>query len=455
MLLHAQRRLHEARTAYQNALSAQETVRWRYLHGVTLAEAGAVEASIADFRHTVALAPDNMPAWYRLGTALLLSGEVEDAERALRQARRLAPESALVLSALADVAIAHDHAEAALSLLESAFELEPEAGQLAYKIASLHRRLGNVEAARRWLRRDPGNRLAPVIDDPLLLEVAALSRTPRFFRMAGDWALARGDATAAIEAYRNAVTLAPQDATLQERLASALAEHTPNEALPEVNRLLELTPDSAVGWHMRAWLLRTATDAKTREEASVAATRSLALADEPATRLLVAAFAMHDSRFHAAQEHYRHLTETQPEQPHHHYWLAMSRLAMADCTAIPSLNEALRLRPEWGEAHLVLARAESICAQRAALARAKNLLRARNDPDTHLTLAFALAAADDKDAARRTAEQHSPHPDAAMLLQAIKQNTLPKLPFAPKSTWWTPPEIRPTSAPLRPRREFR
>ena len=443
MLLHAQRRLHEARTAYQNALSAQETARWRYLHGVTLAETGAVEASVADFRRTVALAPDNMPAWYRLGTALLLAGEVEDAEHALQQAQRLKPESALVLSALSDAAVAGDRAEQALSLLEAAFELEPEAGQLAYKIASLHRRLGDVETAQSWLQRDPGNRLAPTIDDPFLLEVAQLSRTPRFFRMAGDWALARGDAPAAIEAYRNGVTLAPGDAALRERLASALAEHAPNEALPEIESLLELAPDSAIGWRMRAWLLRTASDTETRTEATSAAARSLALADDPATRVLVAAFAMRAGDFRQAQEHYRHLTAKHPEKPHHHYWLALSRLAMADCTGIPPLNEALRLRPDWGEAHLVLARAESICAQPSALPRAQTLLRARDDPDTRLTLAFALAATGNANAALQIAQDESPHPDAAMLVQALAQNAMPKQPFAPESPWWIPPELRP------------
>ena len=443
MLLHAQRRLHEARTAYQNALSAQETARWRYLHGVTLAETGAVEASVADFRRTVALAPDNMPAWYRLGTALLLSGEVEDAEHALQQAQRLKPESALVLSALSDVAVARDRAEQALSLLEAAFELEPEAGQLAYKIASLHRRLDDVETAQSWLQRDPGNRLAPTIDDPFLLQVAQLSRTPRFFRMAGDWALARGDAPAAIEAYRNGVTLAPGDAALRERLASALAEHAPSEALPEVETLLQLAPNSAIGWRIRAWLLRAASDTETRAEATAAASRSLALADDPATRVLVAAFAMRAGRFRQAQEHYRHLTATQPEQPRHHYWLAMSRLAMADCTGIPHLNQALRLRPEWGEAHLVLARAESICAQPSALPRSQTLLRARKDPDTNLTLAFALAATGETNAALQIAQAQSPHPDATMLLQALAQNAMPKHLFAPESPWWIPPELRP------------
>ena len=183
---------------------------------------------------------------------------------------------------------------------------------------------------------------------------------------------------------------------------------------------------------MRAWLLRTASDTSGRAEATAAATRSLALADDPAIRVLVAAFAMRARQFRQAQEHYRHLTETHPEDPRHHYWLAMSRLAMADCTGIPPLNEALRLRADWGEAHLVLARAEAICAQPSALPRAQNLLRVRDDPDTRLTLAFALAAARDVNAARQIAQRQSPHADAAMLLQALRKKRNAKASVRPR-----------------------
>ena len=452
MLLHAQRRLGEAQDAYQRAIGEHESARWRYLHGVALAESGALEESITDFRRAVVLAPDNMPAWYRLGTALLQAGDAAAAETALERAQVLAPESALVLAALADVSILLGEPGEALARLNAAFRLEPEAGQLAYKIASVHRRLGHVAEAQAWLGRDPGNRLAPTIDDPVLLEVASLSRTPRFYRMAADWALARSDVGAAIEALRNAVSLAPNDVSLRERLAALLAEHAPGEALADVERLLELAPDSANGWHLLAWVLRLAPSASAR--AAEATARSLDLADLPATRTLAAALAMRDGRFATAHDHYRHLAKTDPTEPRHHYWLGMSRLATGDCEGVPPLQEALRLHGEWGEAHLALARAEAICAgakSRAAkspeahsraTARAVALLRAREGPETRLTLAFVLLAAGDVAAATDLARQQAPHPDAAMLLEAIDHDTVPATPFAPGSSWWIPPEVR-------------
>ncbi|MDE0008443.1 MAG: tetratricopeptide repeat protein [Gammaproteobacteria bacterium] len=447
MLLHAQRRLGEAQDAYHQAIDEHESARWRYLHGVALAESGALAESITDFRRAVVLAPDNMPAWYRLGTALLQAGDAAAAATALEQARVLAPKSALVFAALADVSILLGEPKEALALLSAAFRMEPEAGQLAYKIASVHRRLGHVAKAQAWLERDPGNRLAPTIDDPILLEVASLSRTPRFYRMAADWALARGDVGAAIDALRNAVSLAPSDVALHERLAAVLAEHAPREALADVERLLEMAPDSATGWRLLAWVLRLAPNASAR--AAQAAARSLALADLPATRVLAAALAMRDGRFDTAMSHYRHLTEAQPTEPHLHYWLGMSQLAAGDCQGVPPLQEALRLHAEWGEALLALARAEAICGETKgpdalsrATARAAALLRAREGPDTRLTLAFVLLAAGDVEAAADIARQQAPHPDATMLLEAIDHDTVPNTPFAPESAWWIPPEIR-------------
>ena len=447
MLLHAQRRLGEAQDAYGQAIEEQESARWRYLHGVVLAESGALAASVTDFRRAVALAPDEMPAWYRLGTALLQAGDAAAARAALEQARSLAPDSALVLAALADVSILQSEPEEALALLDAAFRLEPEAGQLAYKIASVQRRLGNVAEAEAWLKRDPGNRLAPTIDDPILLEVASLSRTPRFYRMAADWALARGDVEAAIEALQSAVSLAPSDVALHERLAATLAEHAPGKAMADVERLLELAPDSATGWRVLAWVLRLAPNANAR--AAEAAARSLALADVPVTRALAGALAMRDGRFATAQGHYRHLVNAQPAEPRHHYWLGMSRLATGDCQGVAALEQALRLRGDWGEAHLALARAEAGCDQARngetlarASARAAALLRARDDPDTRLTLAFVLLAAGDVAAAADLARRQSPHLDATMLLEAIDQGTVPETPFAPGSSWWIPPEIR-------------
>ena len=167
-------------------------------------------------------APDDAVARYRLGVALSLLGELDAAQHELEAARRIMPDSALVLAALADLASARGDSAQALDLLQRAWHLEPEAGQLAYKLAMAHRRRGDLDAAREWLARQPENSLAPSINDPLLLEVARTSRSPRFLEAAANWALARGDTEEAASALAEAATLAPHDTALGLRLVGLL-----------------------------------------------------------------------------------------------------------------------------------------------------------------------------------------------------------------------------------------
>lgn len=440
MLYHARRMRLLAQDAYERALAENETPRWRYLRGVVLAEQGEVERSVADFRRTLALEPDYLAAGYRLGTALLLAGDLDGAEEALSAARELDPSSALILSALADVAAERGDGRRALDLLESAWRLEPSAGQLAYKIALAQRRLGEPEAAADWLARDPGNRLAPTIDDPLLLEVAQTSVTPRFYEMAAEWALARGDLAAAVTAFGNAVSLAPEDASLRLRLASALARREqPAEALLQLRTLLELEPASAPGWRLLARLLGASADPEILADASLAAARSLELEDDPDTRAMAAGLAMRRGSFDEAGGHYQALADGDPGEATYLYWLGLAQLGSGDCGGVEPLRRAVELRGNWGEAHLVLARAEALCGDAAAaVARAEALLRARDDADTRLTLAFAMLAAGDGDEAARIAEGERPHADAVLLLDAIAAGVAPAAPFAPESAWWLP-----------------
>ena len=210
MLYHAHRLRYLAQDAYQRAVAEAQGSRWRYLHGIALSELGEIERAAADFRFVTRMTPDSMPAWYRLGVALLLTGDLAGAQSALEKALALGEKSALVLAALADVATARADHRAALALLTQAWELEPEAGQLAYKLAMAHRAVGDSAAASAWLARQPDNSFAPKIDDPLLLEVAQMSRSARFYEIAADWALGRGDLEAAINALRSRVRIGPR-----------------------------------------------------------------------------------------------------------------------------------------------------------------------------------------------------------------------------------------------------
>ena len=450
MLYHAHRLRHLAEEAYHRALAAVDHPRWRYLRAVVRSERGEIARGVADFRRVVDAQPGNMAAWYRLGVGLFLTGDLAAADAALGRARQLAPESALVLAALADVAAARGDAGAALELLERAWKLEPEAGQLAYKLAMAHRARGDVEAARRWLDRRPDNSLAPKIDDPLLLEVARMSRSARFHENAANWALARDDRHGALKALQRAVALAPEDVRLGLRLASVLASVGEAEAAIEaVRRLLAVDADSAPGWYLLAWLLRTAAAPEDRQAALSAVQRALALRDDAQARRLAAALLMRTGHFAEAAAHYAVLAQRQPSQAAFHYWLGLARLGAGDCRARQPLAQALQLREGWGEAHLVLARADALCGHaEAAERRAQALHRARDDADTRLTRAFAALASGRASEAERLAAAELPHPDAALLLAAINAPAdqgapaLPEQPFAPESEWWLPGEVR-------------
>ena len=443
MLYHAHRLRFLARDAYARALTEAETTRWRYLHGIALAELGEIERAAEDFRLVTAAAPDRMPAWYRLGVSLLLSGELNGAQAALARARDLDADSALVLAALADVAGGRGDHRTALDLLSRAVELEPEAGQLAYKLAMTHRALGDVESASAWLARSPDNRLAPKIDDPVLLEVAQMSRSARFYEVAADWALGRGDRTGAIDALKSAVALAPEDPGTILKLAAVLGDvGQRDEALAHVRQALALDEDSAAAWYRLAWLMRNATAAEA-EVAEDAVGRALAIVDDARSRALAGAFDMRAERFDQATVHYRALVAQRPADAYGHYWLGMAQLGAEDCRGRDALHEALRLRPDWGEGHIALARADALCgfADRA-LARAKTLRDARDDANTRITQAFAEAAGGRPDEARRLATSALPHPAAKLLLDALAAHGLPAKPFAPQSRWWLPPELR-------------
>ena len=444
MIHHAQDILGPAETAYRRALAERPHWHWHYLLAVVLADQGATRSAIAAHRDALALAePDHWLGHYRLGLLLLLEGDHAAAIQALNKAAAIVPKSAAVLAALGDAAVAREDFETARELFREAASLAPNAGRIAYKLALVHRRLGDIESAERWLaKRNP--HAAPV-DDPLLLEVAELSLSPKFFIKAGERAWERGEREDALAAWRNAASLAPHDADAGLVYAHALGMMGHRDAsLAEVRRVLAQHPESPRAWYLLAHALR---DTEHVDEALEAAHTSLQLADDTPARALLAALLMRTARFKEAATHYQALAAQQPNAPYYAYWLGLANLGAQSCpTALAPLRRALRQEPTWGQAHIALARAEALCGtpeeQRQALAKAQQLLTAQNSVDTRLTLAFAQLALGRFASARDAAKAELPHPDAAMLIDAIDRAEPPPVPFAADSDWWLPSELR-------------
>ena len=439
MFFHSQHLPYAAEGFYTRALAQAESARWRYLRGIVLGEQGKLEGAIADYAKTVALEPGDFAAWYRLGAGQLVAGEIDAAEHSLGMARKLMPDAAIVLVALGDCALARGQLEEARDLYDEARERAPEATQIAYKLATVYRRLGDTARAREWLERRGSTNTQPVIDDPVLLEVAQLSRSERFYVRAGEWALERGDVDRALEAFSQAVRLAPEDEVAGYGYAEALtAAGRLDDAVAEVERVLEGHASSARGWYTLGWLLQDEPAA-----ALDAVRRSLALAEDAKARSLAGALAMKSGRFEEARADYAMLTSAESSQAYYQYWLGMALAANGDCEARWPMLRALAIEPGWGEAHMSLARMHAICGDAAqAEARAAALLRARDDPDTRLTLAFALLARGRPDDARRIADDAGGHADARLLLDALNSGRAPERPFALGSPRWIPAEAR-------------
>ncbi len=443
MLYQAQHLGTDAETAYQQSIRETGIPEVHYLYGVLLAERGDLAGAIAQYRQV----PDDAAtaadlAAYRLGVALLTSGDLDGATAALDRIRQSSA-SAVVLVARADVAMALGDTATARDALEEAARLAPEAGRIAWRLATVYRKLGNTAMAQQWLGRR--NDVAPAMDDPLLLEVAGRSLSPQFFLKAAERAWERGDLDGALLATQRASDLDPGGTEARfQRVRLLLQRGDLAGTASELDRIEAIDPDLAEGWYLRAQLLLqqgSLTNAVTTAERAVALE-----ANEPARRLLAALY-LRSERFADAALQYRALLATSKEHAYYGYWLALSLLGDGDCAAArAALNRALAINRQWGEAYLVLTRADAICGdlqvREAALVRALALRKQRDSPDMAVTLAFAAAGVGRLDLARQALAGTIHDPDAKMLLEAIDQGSLPPRPFAPGSRWWLPEEVR-------------
>ena len=441
MLFHAQFLLDAAEIEYTRAIEEVSLAQWHYLRGIVRMDQGRVLDAIGDFSEVVRQEPKDHLALYRLGTALAVTGNHQGAKAVLLRAELQAPESPAVLAALADTSIAAKNWVLAKEYLERSWAAE-SSGQVAYKLGLVWRRLGNLRASEEWIQRRSS--AAPTIDDPVLLEVADRSISPSFFVRAAKWAWERGDVDEALQAYRFASNLAPNDVGIGLGFAGMLEGlGQVGEAIEEVRRLVRENPDEGSAWRRLAMLLHP-TDVIAALDA---ARTAQGIDNDDISGALLAAVAMKARSYALAVSTYEELTARNGDNPYYFYWLAMARLADRHCSlALESLAEAIRIRPSWGEAHVVQIRALALCGDLAVREQARDkavaLLRQRSDTDMRLTLAFAEMSLGNLGGAEKLIELERLHPDAAMLADALGRKRLPTLPFAAESPWWQPEEIR-------------
>lgn len=252
MLLQAHNLHEQAIAAYSNALGEISDPRWLYLRSIAYGELGLLQESIDDLMVVTRSMREVAIIWYRLGQALLSSGAISRAKEALTSALALDEDLAIAHMTLADVQMLDADFREAKTSLERAYKLQPEAGQIVYRMALVERELGNLNSSQEWLEKRT-NQFAPVIEDPMLTLVAQYSTNPTFFISAARRAWERGDRDVALEAYRRAVALDPQNVDNligYTQLLIALDRY--DEAAEMLNALEQVSPDEGMLWYLRA-----------------------------------------------------------------------------------------------------------------------------------------------------------------------------------------------------------
>jgi tetratricopeptide (TPR) repeat protein len=394
-LAHHLTRAAEAALAQATEIAPQ-AFEWRYLLGYARQQQGKLDEAAADYAGALELAPEHVAAALRLAETQLAAGRLDDARQSYLAVLERRPQSAAALAGLGRIAVRSRDFPVAVRAFEQALAAEPQANGLYYPLAMAYRQMGQRERAQALLERR-GDR-DPVIDDPLLTGMAAQSESVQYHLESGYAALRSGAQRAAVEAFRQAVAIAPADVSARISLAQALAGAGDlRAAMMEVDAALELEPGSAPAHYRKGSLLEQGGDPDSALEHY-----RRAVTHDPGyvqARLLLAYGFMRRHEFDSAAEQFAEISDRQPGAAIVRYRLGLARLGAGDCArAHQPLEEARQLNPDSGEILEALSRAYSSCAssterQRAAALEAARLLyEARPRPEQAATLAMALAA---------------------------------------------------------------
>jgi tetratricopeptide (TPR) repeat protein len=200
---------------------APDEPRWPYYLGHLSRMKGDAEAAAAYFERALALRPGDVPSLVWLGNVTLDQGKPEAAIASYEKALTIQPGLFAALFGLGRAALAGGMPELAVTRLEAASAAEPRATAVNYPLAMAYRQVGRLEEAEARLRARGDAQ--PPLPDPLMRELAEILRSPVVYESRGDRALAAGQAAAAVEAFRQALALAPERRAIKQKLATALA----------------------------------------------------------------------------------------------------------------------------------------------------------------------------------------------------------------------------------------
>lgn len=228
--------------------------------------AGQSAESVKAFRQAAAVAPEHAGAQFGLARALAAQRDVAGASAALEKAAKLAPSSALPVMALGELQAKNKQFDKALATMDRALKLEPRNANVRIARANTLAASGDVAGAvteyKRMSEEAQANPAASAdlqFRMGLMLEMAkrpaeaqaayakAVELEPKFHLAHNNfaWLAAqrRQDLDAALKHARQALELAPGNASYEDTLGTVLAARGDNEAASQAyQRALKALP---------------------------------------------------------------------------------------------------------------------------------------------------------------------------------------------------------------------
>jgi len=175
MVLHVHDFFTPAIAAYAEAARLNPgDFRWRYFRAFLEDVTGGDPAvTLAEFEAALSIRPKYVTLLLRYGDALIRAQRLEDAEKAYLRATTIDPNYGAAMRKLGEARMALGQTDAAIRTLERSAALDPRVGATWALLAQLHHRAGNADLAGQAMTRSEqlGTEIPP-LEDPIMLEVA-------------------------------------------------------------------------------------------------------------------------------------------------------------------------------------------------------------------------------------------------------------------------------------------
>lgn len=358
-----------------------------------LARRGELEQALALLAKVVSDAPGALGPTLDLGYWLRQQGRLSESLAVLEQAQQANPASVSAAFQLAGSLRKAGKTQAAEASYRAALELRPSHGQSLLALAGLLRKRGALDEALALLERAASSGS----NAERALASLSLGRTR----------LMAGRVERALAAFKAAVDYAPADPSIRMAIAKACIASGQKQLFPEARAQAEqaakLAPDRALVIGLLGWVRERCGDREGARAAYQAALQIDPNQDYAERKLLHLELSAQDLR--AAQRHAEHLVARLPDDPEHHFLLALvaSREGKLDDARTYYSTAIEKAKGQYPEAYFNLGRLEKTAGNfEAAIAAYRTALEQKPAyPEALNNLGLLLGAAGKPDEARR------------------------------------------------------